>query len=101
MILTVTVSPEPILMTESLSFWSEALNSLKSLRVHMEAAAMGGNSSTTQQRGQRYSRHSYNSTAHQHWACTAQLHAHCHCPQQLHLELVKLARLLHFEAFER
>ncbi len=38
-----TVSPEPTLMTESASFLIESLKSFMSLRVHMEAAAMGGN----------------------------------------------------------
>ena len=42
-LLTVTVSPEPTLMTESASFLIESLKSFMSLRVHMEAAAMGGN----------------------------------------------------------
>ena len=46
-VLTVTVSPEPILITESLSFRRESLNSFKSLRVHMEAAAIEGMSSKT------------------------------------------------------
>lgn len=45
-LLTVTVSPDPIFITESLSFWRDALNSLMSLRVHIEAAARGGKSST-------------------------------------------------------
>ncbi len=46
-LLTVTVSPEPTLIMESGSFRMDSLNSLRSLRVHMEAAAMGGRSSTT------------------------------------------------------
>ena len=48
-LLTVTVSPEPTLMTESASFLIESLKSFMSLRVHMEAAAMGGNWSTKRQ----------------------------------------------------
>ncbi len=47
-LLTVTVSPEPTFITESASFLIESLKSLMSLRVHMEAAAMGGNSTNTQ-----------------------------------------------------
>ena len=42
-----TVSPEPTLMTASGSLRKEPLNSGISLRVHMEAAAIGGRSSTT------------------------------------------------------
>lgn len=45
-ILTVTVSPEPIFITESLSFLRDSLNSFISFRVHIEAAARGGKSST-------------------------------------------------------
>lgn len=41
-LLTVTVSPEPTFITESGSLRKESLNSLRSFRVHMEAAAMGG-----------------------------------------------------------
>jgi hypothetical protein len=40
-ILTVTISPEPTLITDSGSFLIESLNSATSLRVHMFAAAMG------------------------------------------------------------
>ena len=45
LLLTVTVSPEPTLITESGSFRIESLNSRISFLVHMEAAAIGGRSS--------------------------------------------------------
>lgn len=44
-VLTVTVSPEPIFITASFSLCKTSLNSFTSLRVHIDAAAMGGNSS--------------------------------------------------------
>ena len=45
-LLTVTVSPEPTFIIESGSFRNESLKCVISLRVHMEAAATGGSSST-------------------------------------------------------
>ena len=54
-LLTVTVSPEPTFITESASFRNESLNWMRSLRVHMEGAAIGSSStcSTTAERDNR------------------------------------------------
>ena len=46
-ILTVTVSPEPTFITDSGSLLIICLKSLTSLRFHIDAAEMGGKSSTT------------------------------------------------------
>ena len=46
-LLTVTVSPDPTLMTESGSFRMDSLKSFISLRVHMDGAAMGRPSTNT------------------------------------------------------
>ena len=45
-LLTVTVSPEPTFITESGSLRNESLKWAISLRVHIEAAATGGSTST-------------------------------------------------------
>ena len=47
-----TVSPDPILITDSLSLTKDSLKSLMSLRVHMDAAA-SGYSSTREKGGNR------------------------------------------------
>ena len=47
LLLTVTVSPDPTLITESGSLRMDSLKALMSLRVHIDAADIGGRRSST------------------------------------------------------